>query len=167
MKLTAKEKEYYHQFLIDRYGMKDSFFFNVCGQLEVDENGKERFVKYVKHVKEQPKESDFRDHIEGKKMISLAPLFKGKRGEGRSDQDWYCRFSVIDVDDVVDEVTQKPINPRATEKRACEIYNYATNALKLNCYIVKSRSKGYHIVFFYETPIRTVSVLQIDRKSVV
>jgi len=120
------------------YGGKTNF--NIHGRL----SDKDGWNKFDACKKVSASSTLIQQHVEGKVQIGTGPLFfRGDQSGG--DFRSVARWSAIDID-VKDDL-------RAAEQAAIKIYRYAFIEYGLHCYIEKSRSKGYHIWFFYDYDI--------------
>ena len=101
----------------------------------------------VSHIKKRLTEEAVLSHAEGDISVGASPLFSmGNIKNGADSLSWHVKWSAIDIDG-------KPGHESDTKKKTLAIYRYATNQLGLKAYVEESKSKGYHIFFFYDFPM--------------
>ena len=125
-------------------------WFNISGQL----NEEGEFVKVMNPKRTKPTKKDIKNHVRGKIQIGTPPIYKDREVGGINE--WSVVFSALDIDAANE--SKKELN-RAKDD-TLKMYYYA-KSLGLKCYIESSKSRGYHLWFFYDEPIPAIDAKMV------
>lgn len=136
--------ESYLKFLEEYFRPFSSPFHNQSARLEADGSiNKDYKTTWSKPVTK----NILLAHINGEKQIGVSPTFARKRPVDEQITTW-CAWGCLDYD------PPKDLDEREKEIRVIEFVQLITaNYQNIHPCIEKSRSKGYHIWFFFKKPI--------------